>query len=520
MSTAPASTIDDLPYAVDEPVPRSRRWFPWVLTAIAIAALAGRIVYVLTLADRDPTGGDPFYYHVQANLLADGKGFSEPFTFSQTGRLIPTAFHPPLFSMVLAVSSLFGGTSYFAHKLVACLAGHGHRRPRGPGGPRAGGEPGRPASRPLLAALYPNLWVVDGILMPESLYGLSIAPSCCVAYRYRRTPRTCAWRSRIGVAIGLATLVRGEAVVLVPVLAVPLALWADGDWSHRLRRLGVMRVAGVALVIAPWTLRNLARLDRPVALSVNGDEVIGIANCHDTYYGQFLGFWSIRCYEPTPPGDEVERGAAYRKRGIEYARDHIGRLPYVLLVRQGRMWDVYRPGEPVVRTDRGSRPAGEPRRPDHVLGHAASSLVGVIALRRRRVPLVPLVAMIALATATAVLAYGAIRFRMPAEIAVVVLAAVGIDACLRACGARDPLPGARSRRHGRWPSPSYSYSFCIPLRGLLRTQGPPMEEGFMLVFPRAGAAGRHPQPRLPPPLRPGQPLGAGRGVQGASATRS
>src|SRR5690348_10454437 len=25
--------------------------------------------------------------------------------------------------------------------------------------------------------------------------------------------------------------------------------------------------------------------------------------------------------------------------------------------------------------------------------------------------------------------------------------------------------------------------FAIPLRGLLRTQGPPMEEGFMLVFP-------------------------------------
>jgi hypothetical protein len=117
---------------------------------------------------------------------------------------------------------------------------------------------------------------------------------------------------------------------------------------------------------------------------------------------------------------------------VKYVRSHLDRVPYVVGVRLGRIFDVYHPSENLLfgqiegRDRRVSR-AGQ------IMFWAMllPALVGVIALRRRRVPLVPLVSMIALATATAVVAYGAIRFRMPAEIAVVILAAVGIDACLR-----------------------------------------------------------------------------------------
>ena len=424
---------------------RSRFW--WLLAAIALLAFALRLWVMLTLARRNPTGGDPFYYHVQANLLADNKGFSEPFTFTQTGRLIPTAFHPPLFSMLLAVSSFFGGTSYFAHKLMASLAGTGTVVVVGLVARQvAGNRAGLIAAG--LAAVYPNLWVVDGILMPESLYGLSIAVVLLAAYRYRRTPRL-RLAFATGFAIGLATLVRGEAVVLVAVLALPLALWADGDRAHRLRQLGTMLFA-VALVIAPWTLRNLARLDHPVALSVNGDEVIGIANCHDTYYGQFLGFWSIRCYKPLPPGDEVERGAAYRKRGIDYARDHIGRLPFVLLVREGRMWDVYRPRETVLFGRIEGRDENVTRIGQRIYWAAIPvALIGLVLLRRRRRPILPLVAQIAMVAITAVLAYGTVRFRMPADVALVVLVGVALDALFgsarfRGTRLRSRAPDARS----------------------------------------------------------------------------
>src|SRR6185295_8747553 len=65
------------PPAVETTARGDRDRFWWLLGAIALVAFGVRVWYVLTLARRNPTGGDPFYYHVQANLLADGKGFSE-----------------------------------------------------------------------------------------------------------------------------------------------------------------------------------------------------------------------------------------------------------------------------------------------------------------------------------------------------------------------------------------------------------------------------------------------------------
>jgi hypothetical protein len=130
-----------------------------------------------------------------------------------------------------------------------------------------------------------------------------------------------------------------------------------------------------------------------------------------------------------PPGDEVERAAAYRRRGIDYARDHIGRLPYVLLVRQGRMWDVYHPRDNVLfggiegRDQRVSR-----------IGQRAYwaivpvALAGLVILWRRRRPVLPLVAQVVLVLITGMLAYGTVRFRMPAEVAFVTLGGVALDA--------------------------------------------------------------------------------------------
>ena len=48
-------------------------------------------------------------------------------------------------------------------------------------------------------------------------------------------------------------------------------------------------------------------------------------------------------------------------------------------------------------------------------------------LRRRRVPITPLVAQFVIVTLTAAAIYGLVRFRVPAEVSLVVLAAVAAD---------------------------------------------------------------------------------------------
>jgi len=52
---------------------------------------------------------------------------------------------------------------------------------------------------------------------------------------------------------------------------------------------------------------------------------------------------------------------------------------------------------------------------------------GLVILRRRGVPVWPLGSMFVLVSVVAVLIYGEVRFREPAEVALVLLAAVGVD---------------------------------------------------------------------------------------------
>ena len=65
-----------------------------------------------------------------------------------------------------------------------------------------------------------------------------------------------------------------------------------------------------------------------------------------------------------------------------------------------------------------------------------AAVVGTVALRRRSVAVWPLLMTFVIVSLTAVLFYGIVRFRVPAEVALVVLAGVGIDAAWRRLQAR------------------------------------------------------------------------------------
>jgi len=62
----------------------------------------------------------------------------------------------------------------------------------------------------------------------------------------------------------------------------------------------------------------------------------------------------------------------------------------------------------------------------HVLMPLA--IVGLVLLRRRGEPILPMLALAAMVTITGVIFYDALRFRVPADVAIVVCAAVAVDA--------------------------------------------------------------------------------------------
>ena len=133
--------------------------------------------------------------------------------------------------------------------------------------------------------------------------------------------------------------------------------------------------------------------------------------------------------------------AELRREGVRYARDHAGRLPTVLAVRLARVWNVYDPLQV---------PEGRSARAEK-LGVAmyfllvALALAGALTLRRRRRELWILLAPVVLVCVTALLTYGNQRFRAPAEITLVVLAAVALRRGL-ALAARAPRAPHELRR--------------------------------------------------------------------------
>jgi 4-amino-4-deoxy-L-arabinose transferase-like glycosyltransferase len=407
--------------------------FPVRLALVAFAALTVRITYLLVIG-QDVVGiGDFYFYHWSANLIADGRGFTDPFLLTSFGAEMPTAEHPPLWSHLLAVVSLLGGGGspvgvtgtegdFLAHRLAGCLVGVALVVLIGLVGRRLGGERlGLVAAG--IAAVYPVLITADASLMSETLYGLFIVLAVLLAYRLIDRP-SARRAAALGAVIGLAALTRGEGLLLLPVLALPLA-WRGGR-DGRALRVGAACLATV-LVVSPWTIRNHFAVDRFVPISTNEGGVIGGANCHGTYHGEDLGYWRTDCLpvqdRPIAKAEYAEQG---RERGIEYAREHAGRLLTVVIpVRIMRTWDLWQTERQSTLVE-GRDP--ETWRAGVIVYFALLPLaaVGLVALRRIGEPIWPLVSLLVLVTVSSMGGFGNPRFRHAAEIALVIGGAAGL----------------------------------------------------------------------------------------------
>jgi hypothetical protein len=191
-------------------------------------------------------------------------------------------------------------------------------------------------------------------------------------------------------------------------------------------RAALVAVLAFVVVLTPWTVRNWIAFDQPVIISTNSGSAIAGANCHETYYGDQLGGWRPQCIRETP-GNEAQHQDDVRDDGVRYARDHLGRLPVVLAVRLARVWNLYDPLQ---------LPEGRSARAEKLgvlmfFALVPLAVAGTLVLRRRRVPVWILLTPFIVVSFTALLTYGNQRFREPAELSLVVLAAVAIDALMR-----------------------------------------------------------------------------------------
>lgn len=396
---------------------RTSRFAVW-LVAIVAAGLALRALQTLLIAPWPPgIFNDEAYYSTLAQLVADGEGFVRPAEFYRDNVSLPTAERAPLFTLLVA--GLYElGFSGGDGRLVGLLTGGGTIAALGCLGRRlAGDRAGLLAAG--VAALYPTLIAADGAMMTESTYGLFAALSLLAAYRLVDAP-SLGRALVLGLVVGIAAHARAEALLLLPLLLVPL-----------LRRPGGLRAAAAvcvmfALVLVPWTVRNWSAFDRPVLIATEGGETLAGANCHSVYYGERIGTWSVSCAAFSGSGNEAEELNERGRDGIRYAFDHVERWPLVATARVARTWGLWRP----FAVPEGRRAWLQRLGAALYFVLVPLAVYGFVLLRRRKVAVWILMAPFITVTLTALLAYGQIRFRHSAELSLVVLAAVALDRLL------------------------------------------------------------------------------------------
>ena len=382
---------------------------------------------------------DVFYYHGGANLLAEGHGFVHPYFFVAEGRSVPGADHPPGYIVALAVASVFGFKSFFAHQVWSALIGTATIGVVGLVGRHVAGT--RVALiAAFIAAIYPNFWFSDGLIMSETLVLLMAALTLLVAYRFWERPGT-GRAIVLGVVCGLTALTRSEAILLLPLLVLPLVAFLR-RLSVR-RRVALFAIAGVAALatLAPWVTYNLARFDHPVLLSIP-DQTLLAGNCPDTYYGKFIGYWSVPCIlKSYVKGREPSTMAlTYRREARHFVGQNLGRVPFVVFAREGRTWGFYHPDQQL-QLDRLATKELELSRLGLAIYYvlAAGTIFGALILRRRRVPVFPLLATVLTPALSVAVTIGETRYRALAEVALVLGGAVTIDAVISRLRPRKQL---------------------------------------------------------------------------------
>jgi hypothetical protein len=356
-------------------------------------------------------------------MVATGKGF-----VYTPGRLhyVKSAVHPPLWTLTLALFDRLGMHSWLSHQVVAALRRDrddhrdglrrlAHRRNR------AG------ILAALIVAVTPTFFFYEWELVSETLATLgAVDPVARLPVPRPAEPRCCDGR-RVDVWSPCADTLRAG---LAGGRAARAPCPARRGVPTRTRWVWLAAATAVAIGVAvPWAAYNTARFQEPVLLSTQFGPTLADANCDSTYSGRNLGLANAKCrfgasFRLGPTKDESTQDSGLRRIVFKYIRGHLGRLPVVITAREGRAFGVFRPSQQMrFETTRGT-PENYIRIGFFVTwALEIMAIVGVVVMRRRRISLCPILAFIAVVAIGIAFTFGGTRYRAPAEVSIVLLAA-------------------------------------------------------------------------------------------------
>lgn len=280
-----------------------------VLTGLTAIALTIRLWWVL-VADRKGFGfNDSYFYDHSARMMLRGFGYVGLDMYS-------TARWPPGYSTLLAGLYWVFGEHAIVGEIFNALIGAATvpllyvvvRRP-------FGSRVALVAAGMLAVMPGPILWT--DLTVTETLYTFLFVLFLLLVSRSH-----CSWKwaAALGAYVGLVGLVRSEAPMW---LAVPLVVWIAQAGFRRAVAPAAAMVAALAIVLAPWTIRNSAVMDAFVPLGLNSGETFWAG--HNPQAGGTENYASeelLDSFGGTGPRRELLISRGMQQLGVDYMLDN------------------------------------------------------------------------------------------------------------------------------------------------------------------------------------------------------
>lgn len=313
---------------------------PVFLTAFFLRLLFG--VFLLPEKYSDPQS-DARGYHEAGLNLAEGNGFTYPYSVKIGEKRLPDISRPPLYPFFLSATYRMWGPNLQAARIAQGLVGAGTCLLIAALGtllftPAIGLISG------WLSAFYPPFifyWSTGGpgILLSENLYLPVLALVFFWFFRAVSDPKVIFF-ALCGLWLGLASLTRPEAPGFVLWLGLGFLAKKPCPWRRLLKNLLVFALFFAGTVI-PWPIRNYRVSHQWVFLSTVGESTFYAGN-NPLVRGSFLA--------KEPP--EIQRALKefsspqearrfYLQQGLAFWRTHPGELPLLFFKKLLISWGPF-----------------------------------------------------------------------------------------------------------------------------------------------------------------------------------
>lgn len=320
-------------------IPRAVACHRTLLMGTVMAALAVRLAWVafvddglnnLTLPPLDDRGpaytelltrrltDDQAFYVRSAQYLAEGHGYREPFSESVTARW------PPGYPLVLSAIFAAVGPSLLAAQVLNVVLGAASVGLLYFLGARLFDRRVALIAAALLA-FFPAQVYFSSLLMTEVLVTAGLLALVWFLVVHLGRGHALTWRRLLiaGLAIGALALVRGEVLLLAPMLGL---YWLVGhaSWREAAARTGLL-LCGAALLFIPWTVRNAVQLEAVVVATTGTGGALIQGHAEDAggeLNQKIYNELSVRYVDRPEPERQVAENATGIREALQFIITH------------------------------------------------------------------------------------------------------------------------------------------------------------------------------------------------------